>query len=169
MAPREKILILDFLLLCNQGKVPYVQNSTQSNTAISFLVILFVISKKILCHSPSHRLPVFILNGDLLNITGVKENSVSLSDSSKLHRPEMSGSMECPDIMLVHVSCFCTGGCSCEDTGRIPSPSAQLARRLPASSSSQALTGTKGPDSRRQRRPTVPVRPWTDQVQSRGG
>ena len=60
MASRENILILDFLLLYNQGKVPYVQNS--SNRAVSFLVILFVvvvISKEILCHSVSDWLLSF--------------------------------------------------------------------------------------------------------------
>lgn len=104
MVSREKILILDFLLLCNQGKVPYVQNSTQSNTAISFLVILFVISKKILCHSLSHRLPVFILNGDPPKHHRVKENSVSLSDSSKLQGLKCLDLWNRPDIMLVRVS-----------------------------------------------------------------
>ena len=104
MVSRENILTLDFLLLYNQGKVPYVQNSTQSNTAISFLVILFVISKEILCHSQSHRLAVFILNGDPPKHHRIKENSVSLSDSSKLQGLKCLDLLNPPDIMLVHVS-----------------------------------------------------------------
>lgn len=54
----------------------------------------------------THRLilPVFILNGDPPKHHRVKENSVSLSDSSKLQGLKCLDLWNRPDIMLVHVS-----------------------------------------------------------------
>lgn len=84
--------------------------------------------KEIVCHS--HSLPgglfSFISNWDPPKCRPVKEHSVSLSDSSKLHCLKCLDIWNCPDILLVHVLWFIIAlrtlidpfALSCSSTGK---------------------------------------------------